>query len=81
MPKLHPAPPEYKTKSKVTLKPIFAFLSVDQRVVIAVRVAGLEETKLFHLLHDTGFPLIAEEFKLPRLNSVLVPTQTTLKKR
>jgi hypothetical protein len=37
-----------------------------------VRVVGLEETKLFYNLHDTGFPIMAKLLKLPRLNQAVV---------
>ena len=37
-----------------------------------MRVVGLEKTKLFHNLHNTGFPIIAELFKPPRLNQAVV---------
>ena len=37
-----------------------------------MRVVGLAETKLFYNLHNTGFPIIAELFKLPRLSQAVV---------
>ena len=58
-----------KLITRVSLKPIFAFLGVDLREVLAVKFVGLKEKTLFDNLNIVGLLIVPEILEFCRRES------------